>query len=139
MLALLLAVSLELSSPQATYWYEQLLAEGGYGRLDREHAAFLIRENDGTLTLAPWPHSGFRHASFRGAIPARTIAILHTHPADTPQPSAQDHAEAKRLGIAIVVIAPRSVVVVEPNAERTRVLVSRTTRDPSDRRTSLRR
>lgn len=137
MLALLLAASIELASPQAHYWYDQLLADGGYGRFDRERAAFLIREDDGTLTLEPWPSRGFRHAAFRGAIPPRTIAILHTHPRNTPQPSAHDRAEARRLGIAIVVITPESVIVT--SAERTQVLSSRTTRAPRGRRTSLRR
>lgn len=139
MLALLLAVSLDLASPQASFWYEQLLAEGGYGRFDRERAAFLIRERDGSLTLAPWPDGGFRHASFRGEVPARTIAILHTHPAKLPQPSAQDRAEAKRLGIPIVVITPRSVIVADPNAARTPILSSGTSRVRRDPRTSLRR
>ena len=118
MFALLLAVLLDLESPQAWFWYEQLLAEGGYGRLDRERAAFLIRENNGTLTLAPWPHSGFRHASYRGAVPARTIAILHTHPADQPRPSAQDRAEATRLGLPVIVITPRSAVAAMPGDTR---------------------
>ena len=137
MLALLLAVSLELSSPQALSWYDQLLAEGGYGRFERERAAFLIREADGTLTLEPWPDGGFRHAKFRGRIPARTIAILHTHPADSPQPSARDRAEARRLGLPVVVISPEGVV--ETSAGRTRVLVSGTSRGPSAPRTALRR
>jgi hypothetical protein len=137
MLALLLAASLELASPQALYWYDQLLAEGGYGRFDRERAAFLIREAGGTLTLAPWPHGSFRHASFRGAIPPRTIAILHTHPANAPQPSAQDRAEAKRLGIPIVVITPKGALIAEPTAARTPVRVSGTSRVRRGRRTSL--
>lgn len=110
MLALLLAASLELASPQALFWYDQLLVEGGYGRLERERAAFLIREPDGTLTLEPWPHGDFRHATFRGTVPARTIAILHTHPARSPEPSARDRAEAKRLGIPVVVITPSGVI-----------------------------
>lgn len=110
MLALLLAASLDLASPQALQWYEQLLAEGGYGRLDRERAAFLIRERDGTLTLAPWPHGDFRCAKFRGAIPERTIAVLHTHPARLPQPSARDRAEARRLGLPVVVITPSGAI-----------------------------
>lgn len=137
MLALLLAASLELSSPQALSWYEQLLAEGGYGRFERERAAFLIREADGTLTLEPWPDGAYRHAKFRGRIPARTIAILHTHPADSPQPSARDRAEAERLGIPVVVISPEGVVAA--SGGRTRVLVSGTTRGPSAPRTSLHR
>ena len=136
MLALLLfAASFDLSSPQALRWYDVLLAEGGYGRFDRERAAFLIRERDGSLTLEPWSDGGHHHATFRGAIPARTVAILHTHPAKYPEPSARDHAEAKRLGIPVVVITPDGVIAT--SAGRTRVLASRTTRVPSAPRTSL--
>lgn len=139
MVALLLAASLELTSPQAHDWYGRLLAAGGYGRLERERAAFLIREDDGTLTLEPWPAGGFRHARFRGAIPPRTIAILHTHPANAPRPSAQDRAEAQRLGIAVVVITPSGVEIAEcdVSAGRTRVPASGTTRGLSGPRTSL--
>jgi hypothetical protein len=135
MLALLLSAA--LSSPQALVWYDRLLAEGGYGRFDRERAAFLIEERDGTLTLEPWPVSAHRHASFRGAIPARAIAIVHTHPRRFPEPSAHDRAEAQRLGIAIIVVTPRGVIAAEPSAERTRVPSSGTTRVLSARRTSL--
>ncbi|HET8775364.1 MAG TPA: Mov34/MPN/PAD-1 family protein [Thermoanaerobaculia bacterium] len=110
MLALLLfAASFELATPQALDWYDVLLAESGYGQREYERAAFLIRESDGTLTLEPWPHHGFRHATFRGKVPARTIAILHTHPAGQSHPSPRDRAEAKRLGIPVVVITPKSV------------------------------
>ena len=137
MLALLLAVSLDLTSPQALRWYDDLLAEGGHGRFEQERAAFLIRERDGTLTLEPWAHSGFRHASFEGTIPARTIAILHTHPANAPDPSSGDRAEAKRLGLPVVVITPDSVIAADPSAGRTRVLSSGRNRVPSARRTSL--
>lgn len=140
MLALLLfAATLDLVSPQALTWCAELLAESGYGQREYEKAAFLIRERDGTLTLEPWPNGGYRHATFRGAIPPRTIAILHTHPAGEPQPSVRDRAEAKRLGIPVVVIAPSGVIAAEPSGERTRVLVSGTSRVPSARRTSLRR
>ncbi|HUR81504.1 MAG TPA: Mov34/MPN/PAD-1 family protein [Thermoanaerobaculia bacterium] len=115
MLALLLSAA--LSSPQAFVWYDRLLAEGGYGRFERERAAFLIEERDGTLTLEPWPVSAHRHASFRGTIPPRAIAIIHTHPRNLPDPSAHDRAEARRLNIAIVVVTPRGVVIVEGNDE----------------------
>jgi proteasome lid subunit RPN8/RPN11 len=131
--------ALDLISPQAVNWYDELLAESGYGQREYERAAFLIRERDGTLTLEPWPHRGYRHATFRGAIPPRTIAILHTHPAGEPQPSVRDRAEAKRLGIPVVVITPEGVIAADPIAERTRVLVSGTSRVLSARRSSLRR
>jgi hypothetical protein len=109
MLATLLFTA-ALSSPQAFVWYDQLLAEGGYGRFQQERAAFLIEERNGSLTLEPWPESGHRHATFHGAIPERAIAIVHTHPADAPDPSVRDRAEARRLGLPVIVITPRSVI-----------------------------
>jgi proteasome lid subunit RPN8/RPN11 len=122
MLALLLfAASFELVSPQALHWYDVLLAESGYGQREYERAAFLIRETDGTLTLEPWPHRGFRHVTFRGKVPARTIAILHTHPAGEPQPSVRDRAEAKRLGIAVVAITPSGAVAAMANGSTLRI------------------
>ncbi|HYI07765.1 MAG TPA: Mov34/MPN/PAD-1 family protein [Thermoanaerobaculia bacterium] len=115
--ALLLLAALacgDLCSPQAAVWYDHLLAEGGYGRLPHERAAFLIRESDGTLTLQPWPDTGFRHATFRGVVPPRTIAVLHTHPRGESQPSVRDRGEARRLGVPVVVITPEGVVAALP-------------------------
>lgn len=105
----------ELTHPRAVFWYGDLLAEGGYGRLSRERAAFLIRETDGGFTLAPWPHGGFRHATFRGDVPAGAVAVLHTHPLREPQPSQRDKAEARRLGLPIVVITPDAVIAATPD------------------------
>jgi hypothetical protein len=139
---LLLLLVATLNTPQAHDWYAYLLAEGGYGQLD-ERAAFLITEADGTLTLQPWPRGGVRHATFRGSIPLRTIAIVHTHPRRDPRPSAQDRAEARRLGIAVVVVTPSGVIAALPEggvsviAERMPVRASGTSRAPSARRTSL--
>ena len=107
----------DLCSAGAGIWYDYLLAESGYGRLPRETAAFLIRESDGTLTLQPWTDGGFRHAKFRGVVPPRTLAVLHTHPRGETQPSARDRAEARRLGVPVVVITPEAVVAALPEGE----------------------
>ena len=142
MLALLLIAT--LSSPQAQFWYGELLAAGGYGRLPHERAAFLIRESDGSLSAQPWPNGGHRHASYRGAVPARTVAIVHTHPKDEPRPSARDRQEARRLGLAVVVVTPESAIAALPDGTETIVArkpapASETSRAPSARRTFLRR
>ncbi len=105
----------DLSRPEATAWYSILLAEGGYGRLPRERAAFLIRESDGTLTLQPWQDSGHRHATFRGRIPDRTLAVLHTHPKGEERPSQHDRHEARRLRMPVVVITPEAVIAAMPD------------------------
>jgi hypothetical protein len=105
----------DLTSGQARSWYSLMLAEGGYGRLPREQAAFLIRERDGSLTLQPWTDCAHRRASFRGRIPERTLAVLHTHPADEEQPSNVDRAEARRLGMPVLVITPSGVIAAMPH------------------------
>jgi len=105
----------DLTRPQATFWYASLLAESGYGRLPRERAAFLIREADGTLTVEIWAHGSRRHATFRGAVPFGTIAILHTHPHGDERPSAQDRDEAARLRLPVVVITTGGVVAAMPD------------------------
>ena len=111
--ALVLALAV-LFSAEAKFWYADLLAEAGYGRFATERAAFLIAESDGGLTLAPWEVRGYHRASYRGIVPERAIAIVHTHPAHLPQPSTHDRAEARRLGLPVVVVTPSGVEVAMP-------------------------
>ena len=106
----------DLCGPEAMGHYAAMLEEGGYGRLSHERAAFLIREERGSFTLAPWGASaGFQHASFRGSIPSGAIAIVHTHPLGALKPSAGDHEEAKRIGLPVVAITPAAVVAAMPD------------------------
>lgn len=106
----------DLCGPEATGHYAALLEEGGYGRLSHERAAFLIREDGGAITLAPWGASaGFQRASYSGGIPSGAIAVVHTHPLGAPKPSAGDHEEAKRTGLPVVVITPSAVVAAMPD------------------------
>jgi hypothetical protein len=119
-LALILSTTLlfgDLQSPRAISWYGTLLKEGGYGRLSRERAAFLIRESDGSLTLAPWSENGDLHATFRGPIPDGAIAIVHTHPREEPSPSRHDRHEAKSLRMPVLVITPDGVVAAFPDSD----------------------
>lgn len=113
-MALLLLCTM-LCTPQASVWFEDLLAAGGYGRLPHERAAFLIRERGDALSLAPWPHGGHRHATFRGVVPDRAVAVLHTHPYGEPQPSTRDREEARRLGMPVVVVTPGAVIAAMPD------------------------
>ena len=84
----------------------RLAALSGYGFRDEERAAFLILRADDSFECAIWPASfAFRRASWGGRIPDRTIAVIHTHPRGTPDPSPHDYREARRLDIPVIVVA----------------------------------
>lgn len=102
-----------------------LFASGGYGRLPTERAAFLVLGEDGSLQCQAWPGSAqFQEASYHGTIPARAIAIAHTHPNHRPDPSAVDHALATRLGIPVLVVSRSGVVAARPGSRSPERIVS---------------
>ncbi len=92
-----------------------LYAKGGYGRVAIERAAFLVADEKGTVRCELWPFAPeFQQASFRGAIPAGTIAIAHTHPNQLPSPSAGDRALAQKLGVPVLVLTRKGIVAALP-------------------------
>lgn len=82
-----------------------------------ERAAFVTQQPDGSIACQCWPskHS-YLAESYTGAMPAHTIAIVHTHPVDYPRPSLQDKAEASRIGIPIYVLTIKGVYKAVPGA-----------------------
>jgi hypothetical protein len=127
MLAILLASLIsthcgDLCGPVAIFHYADLLQRGGHGRFGIERGAFLIRESDGTLTTEPWPEFGHRQVRYRGPIPANAIAIMHTHPHEAPRPSAHDRAEAKKIGLPVLVITPMGVVAAFPDGRSEKIV-----------------
>ena len=118
MLALVFAAALgcgDLCSAAAMDHFADLLASGGYGRLEIERAAFIIRESSGTITMERWESVAYRRASFRGSVPAGTIAIAHTHPLRSPGPSEHDRVEARRIGLPVIVVTPGGNVAAFPD------------------------
>jgi proteasome lid subunit RPN8/RPN11 len=115
---LLLAVSAnaskELFQPDAVEQYARLNALASTTRYESERAAFLVRRLDGGLTTVVWQARDHAEASYVGRIPLRCVAVIHTHPPVAPQPSKQDMAEARRIGLPIIVITPQSVIVATP-------------------------
>lgn len=98
--------------------FAQLLkrGEGILGRL--EAAAFLVRDEDGSLRMVLWPRTEFsRKETFRGVIPPGTVAIAHTHPPTMERPSRGDEAEAARLGLTIMVVTYWQIWAVEPSRQ----------------------
>lgn len=135
----------DLCRNEAMDHYARLFAEAGYGRLPHERAGFLLRENDHGLTFAPWQQGDFARASYSGAIPKNAIALVHTHPmSHSSIPSARDIAEARRLGMPVVVVSRDGVSVARTDGSvvwlseaKTRGRASGSRRGPAFRRTSL--
>jgi len=123
---LLLAISTdacgELCHNDAVEQYAHLNALAAMRRYESERAAFLVRRLDGRLTIVAWPPGDHADASYTGRIPPGCVAVIHTHPAASPQPSKQDMAEAQRIGVPIVVITPQSVTVATPEGATVQLL-----------------
>src|SRR5439155_21802873 len=84
---------------------------------DREIAAFLVQDASGSIASVKWPHTAAaRTERYHGVIPARTVAIAHTHPTYAPLPSRGDVAQAMRIGLPIYVITRWSLYVVDPTS-----------------------
>lgn len=98
-------------SPSAHKCLVDLLRKSGWGLGGpNERAAFVVEQIDGTLGCIEWPSMHEYHSEFfRGGVPANAVAIVHTHPAQYPQPSYHDEAEATRLGIPIYTLTIRGV------------------------------
>lgn len=88
----------------------ELLRSANYGQSSRERAAFLVRNEEGGLELVPWQFGAeSMRAAYRGAVPAGTVAIIHTHPNGLPYPSRGDAELARRLALPVYVLTRHSV------------------------------
>jgi len=93
---------------------EKVLKGGGYGHLPLESAAFLVLNGD-QFFCRQWPRNvSFRSQQWSGQLPDNTAAIIHSHPADLPDPSSHDRTLATRLGIPIFIVTPRGVTRADP-------------------------
>ena len=89
-----------------------LLKDAQWGFSGIEHAAFAVRDQDGRTHFVRWPlRWQDRRAGYRGSIPPNTFAIVHTHPNRYREPSADDSAVARRLGIPVYVVTRWGVAV----------------------------
>lgn len=114
--AIVLAATLDaatLAHPDIQACMQSVLKEGGYGHLPREGAAFLI-EKDGAFECRMWSRRGGLYSQYwEGVIPEGTVAIIHSHPADRPDPSWNDTVVARRLRMPVFVVTPRRVTRTE--------------------------
>jgi hypothetical protein len=87
-----------------------LLRGAQYGRSTTEHSAFLVSDAKGELQLVKWPGQATSlSATYRGIIPAGTVAIVHTHPNALPNPSRGDAALARKLNLPVYVLTRTSI------------------------------
>jgi hypothetical protein len=120
-MSLMLAIALTVAYPfgeqtlarrDVTACFDHLLAGAYYGRTDYERAAFLVLNDDKTISCRDWPASfAFRTAQWSSAVPAGTIAIAHTHPASIRRPSTADLDTAATVGVPIIVLTPAWISV----------------------------
>jgi proteasome lid subunit RPN8/RPN11 len=94
---------------------DALLARSHFGK-GTEQAAFIVLTEKREFACVPWrTHETTSHsARYRGRIPQGTVAIAHTHPASSPEPSRQDQREADRVDVPFLVVSAENVVVVRP-------------------------
>lgn len=98
------------SDPSTRTLAWELLKVARYGQATKEHAAFIVRDESGGLRLLRWPSGEtWKRAAYRGAIPPGTVAIVHTHPNDLPNPSDGDTALARRLALPVYVLTRNSI------------------------------
>ncbi|HSN69210.1 MAG TPA: hypothetical protein VLV48_08195 [Thermoanaerobaculia bacterium] len=91
-----------------------------------EAAAFVLRDRAGFLSLAPWPDRWERNRqTWAGRIPASAIAIVHTHPIDSPRLSTGDCQLARSTGLPVFALSRWAIWMIEPDAEGPVAVVSR--------------
>lgn len=104
------AVSLT-DSDVARFSRRLLVAAGAVDSIER--AAFVIRSPGGDLEFVLWPGGSFFSSRWNGPTPEGVVAVMHTHPAGRPAPSAADRAEAKRVGLPFYVVSRAALCVAD--------------------------
>lgn len=101
--------------PQVLGSLQDLAFRGANLSDGQEVAAFIVRDGSGGTACWLWPHpANVRSEHYRGGIPTGTVAVAHTHPLGSEQPSRGDVAESKRIGLPIYVISRWDLYVVDP-------------------------
>ncbi len=136
MLSLLLFLSLHvvgatskpdelLNDPIVMGFFTDLLGRGGFGFVSTESAAFLVFAN-GAYRCEAWPYDGgFQRHQFRGVMPDRAFALVHTHPKGNPLASREDRETAMRLAIPVFVLTPANIYVVTPDGKSVALIRNR--------------
>ena len=94
-------------------YFADVVRQGGYGHWKTERAAFLVRGPAGDYRCVAWPNDGrLYRQEFQGAIPDRTVAIIHTHPSELPSASAGDVRTAIKISVPIFVLTPLNIYMI---------------------------
>ena len=110
--------------PEVLAFLQDLALRGSHQVDQQEVAAFIVQDESGATSCLLWPHTAnVRSEHYRGAIPAGTVAVAHTHPLFAEQPSRGDVAESKRIGLPIYVITRWHLYVVDPQSGESIALV----------------
>lgn len=87
---------------------------------DIEHAAFLVRDEDGTLSCVQWPYANWERASsYQGVVPEGTVAILRVQSWRSPRPSAADIRQSVTSGLPVYTLTRRQIYAVDPASGET--------------------
>ncbi|MCI0446112.1 hypothetical protein L0244_23030 [bacterium] len=100
-----------------TRFYE-IWKESLYGREpNRVERAAWIKQNGKGYEFVKWEMTTERQTiSWRGALPEKVIAVVHTHPQKVdPKPSKEDGLVARRLNIPVYTISRKGIWKITPD------------------------
>lgn len=94
----------------------------GWEEKQTERAAWILRGSDGRYQWMEWPYSGEHLAtSWKGALPDKVIAQIHTHPNyGKPEPSKQDARVAREIKAPVYTVSGSGIWRVGPDGKITK-------------------
>jgi len=102
-----------LDDPVIRSLFADLLRIGGYGHVNTERAAFLVRDKNGDYRCVLWPMTrGFKRERFSGVVPAGTIGVVHTHPNRAPIGSPGDRKTSLILKVPVYILTRENIYVI---------------------------
>src|SRR5438046_8960092 len=95
------------------FCFLHLVSRSFNGFVTSESAAFLVKQADGTTGCIDWPSTHeFKQARWSGPLPEGVVAMAHTHPLSSPQPSTDDVQAAMRIRLPTFVLTPKLITVI---------------------------
>jgi proteasome lid subunit RPN8/RPN11 len=95
----------------------RLWAAADFGFTPRECAAWVVPDESEGVRWVNWPNERrFLAAKWKGPIPPRAVAIVHTHPAMVdPKPSEVDVETARHLGVPVYTVSRSGIWRAAPD------------------------